>query len=255
MLAEQKRSDGRARDAILAASGVLRKFGGLTAVDVERIEIGRGAITSLIGPNGAGKSTLFNVLTRFDKAQAGHWALDGCELTNVPAHRIAEMGLVRTFQLTACLSRLTVLENMMLGAQNQTGESLWAALWPPGWRRQEAEIEERAHALIERFKLKHMVTSPAGILSGGQRKLLEMARALMAEPKLLLLDEPMAGVNPALRDSLLEHIRDSTARAPRVLIIEHDMELVRRISDHVICMAEGKVVAEGHGRAVANDRP
>jgi ABC-type branched-subunit amino acid transport system ATPase component len=241
------------QDHILHAIDVLKKFGGVVAVDVKEIAIARGKITSLIGPNGAGKSTFFNVLTGFDQADRGSWSLDGDDLTHLSPDRMARKGLVRTFQLTASLARLSVLDNMMLGATNPVGESLARALWAPGWRRREMQNEERARVLLERFRLGHMVESPAGALSGGQRKLLEMARAIMAEPRMLLLDEPMAGVNPALRESLLEHIRKINASGTTIVLIEHDMDLVRSISDQVICMANGQIVAAGTAEQVANN--
>ena len=155
------------------------------------------------------------------------------------------MGMVRTFQLTKALSRLTVLDNMKLGATGQVGERLWSALVRPRWRRQEAAIERRAEEELERFGLAHMRDEYAATLSGGQRKLLEMARALMSEPKLVLLDEPMAGVNPALTQRLLEHVLELPERGMTVLFVEHDMDVVMHISDWVICLAEGRVIAEG----------
>lgn len=238
---------------ILKAQNVVRRFGAFTAVDVEQFAIARGAITSLIGPNGAGKSTFFNVLSGFMRPSAGSWTFDSTEISQLGAHRVARLGLVRTFQHTAVAARLTVLENVMLGAKDPSGETFLSALWPARWRPAERRLAERACEVLERFKLAHLRDEPASVLSGGQRKLLEMARALMAEPKLLLLDEPMAGVNPALRDSLLEHIVDLNRQGTSVLIIEHDMELVRRISHHVVCMAEGRVIAEGPAAQVAAD--
>ena len=240
------------QDHILHAIDVVKRYGGVVAVDVKEIGIGRGKITSLIGPNGAGKSTLFNVLTGFDRADSGNWSLDGDDLTHLSPDRMARKGLVRTFQLTASLAKLSVLDNMMLGASNP-GESLLRALWPRSWRQRETENEARARILLDRFRLAHMVDSPAGALSGGQRKLLEMARAIMAEPRMLLLDEPMAGVNPALRESLLEHIREINASGTTIVLIEHDMDLVRSISDRVVCMADGQIVSEGSADSVAND--
>src|SRR5690606_5281045 len=191
---------------ILIVDGVRRSFGGLTAVDVEHLEIQRGVITALIGPNGAGKTTFFNLMTGFDRPDAGSWSFDGRNLARVPSHKAARNGMVRTFQLTKALTRLTVIENMKLGAGEQTGESFLAALLPTRWRSQETEIEARAEELLQRFKLDHMRDEYAGTLSGGQRKLLEMARSLMLDPQLVMLDEPMAGVNPALTQSLLGHV-------------------------------------------------
>ncbi|MDJ0771299.1 MAG: ABC transporter ATP-binding protein [Ilumatobacter sp.] len=232
-------------DAVLAAGGVERRFGGLTAVEVDRLEIQRGAITALIGPNGAGKTTLFNVLTGFDAADAGEWQLNGERIDRMPAYRVAQRGMVRTFQLTKSLTKLSVIDNMKLGATGQSGERLLQGLWRPSWIRQEREIEARAEALLERFGLAHMRNEFAGTMSGGQRKLLEMARALMSEPELLMLDEPMAGVNPALTQSLLAHITALRDEGMTVVFVEHDMDVVMEISDWVVVLAEGQVIAEG----------
>jgi len=240
-------------DPILVADHVSRKFGGLVAVDVEHVEIPRGAITALIGPNGAGKTTLFNLLTGFDKPDTGTWSFSGKNLAGVPAHKVAQMGQVRTFQLTKALGLLTVLENMKLGAKDQTGESLFQSVFPFLWRKQEAEIEERALEILERFKLLKLKDDFAASLSGGQRKLLEMARALMSNPTLVMLDEPMAGVNPALTESLLEHILDLKTQGMTVLFVEHDMHMVRHIADWVIVMAEGRIIAEGPPEDVMKD--
>jgi branched-chain amino acid transport system ATP-binding protein len=232
-------------DPIIIADNVTRAFGGLKAVDVDHLEIPRHAITALIGPNGAGKTTLFNLLTGFDKPDTGTWSFDGKALSGIPAFKVSQMGQVRTFQLTKSLAMLTVLENMKLGAKGQKGENFWTALVPSVWRAQDNDIEERAIELLTRFKLDAKKDDFAASLSGGQRKLLEMARALMSEPNLVMLDEPMAGVNPALTQSLLDHILGLKQSGMTVLFVEHDMQMVRHIADWVVVMAEGKVVAEG----------
>ena len=240
-------------DPILVVDAVQRRFGGLTAVDVDHLEIPRGAITALIGPNGAGKTTLFNLLCGFDKPNSGTWSFDGTNLAGVPSFKVARMGQVRTFQLTKSLSLLTVLENMKLGASNQRGEGFWSSLFPALWRSQDAEIEAKARELLARFKLDAKEKDFAAALSGGQRKLLEMARALMSDPTLVMLDEPMAGVNPALTQSLLDHILDLKEQGMTVLFVEHDMHMVRHIADWVVVMAEGRVVAEGPPEEVMED--
>jgi len=240
-------------DPILVADGVARRFGGLTAVEVDHLEVQRGVITALIGPNGAGKTTFFNLLTGFDKANEGSWSFEGKTLGGVPAHRVARRGMVRTFQLTKALSRLTVLDNMRLGATGQRGENFFRALIPGIWRSQQDSIDERAHDLLRRFKLDAKADDFAGSLSGGQRKLLEMARALMVEPTMVMLDEPMAGVNPALTQSLLGHVKDLRSQGMTVLFVEHDMDMVRDISDWVVVMAQGKIVAEGPPDVVMAD--
>lgn len=232
-------------DPILKADHVTRKFGGLTAVDVEHLEVPRGVITALIGPNGAGKTTFFNLLTGFDGPDTGEMEFNGKSVKGMRSHQIAKLGQVRTFQLTKALSLLTVLENMKLGAKDQAGEGIFRSLVPSLWKKQEAEIEERALELLKRFKLYEKKDDFAASLSGGQRKLLEMARALMTEPTLVMLDEPMAGVNPALTESLLGHVLDLKKEGMTVLFVEHDMHMVRHIADWVVVMAEGKIVAEG----------
>jgi neutral amino acid transport system ATP-binding protein len=240
-------------DPILIADDVKRTFGGLTAVDVQHVEIPRNAITALIGPNGAGKTTFFNLLTGFDKPDTGDWSFEGRSLARVPAYRVARMGLIRTFQLTKSLALLSVMENMKLGAKDQTGENIFRGLIPSIWRKQDQEIEEKALEILTRFKLDAKKDDYAASLSGGQRKLLEMARALMSDPTLVMLDEPMAGVNPALTQSLLDHILDLKAQGMTVLFVEHDMHMVRHIADWVIVMAEGRVVAEGDPHEVMKD--
>ena len=238
------------RDPIIVADNVTRTFGGLTAVDVKHVEIPRNAITALIGPNGAGKTTFFNLLTGFDKPDSGTWTFSGKSLAGIPSFKVARLGQVRTFQLTKALSLLSVLDNMKLGAKGQKGENMFTALLPWLWRKQEEEIETRAMGLLQKFKLDTKSEDYAASLSGGQRKLLEMARALMSEPQLVMLDEPMAGVNPALTQSLLDHILDLKTQGMSVLFVEHDMQMVRHIADWVIVMAEGKIVAEGPPDAV-----
>lgn len=232
-------------DPMLIAEGVRRNFGGVVAVDVDHLEVQRGSITALIGPNGAGKTTLFNLLTGFDTPNEGKWMFDGRNLEKVVAHRTAAMGMVRTFQLTKSLTKMSVIENMKLGATHQVGERWWNGLLPFRWNRQEEIIEKRADELLKRFKLDHMRNEYAGTLSGGQRKLLEMSRALMTNPRLVMLDEPMAGVNPALKQSLNEHIRGLRDDGMTVLFVEHDMDMVHDISDWVVVMAEGRIIAEG----------
>ena len=233
------------RDPIVVAENVTRSFGGINAVDVNYLEIPRHKITALIGPNGAGKTTLFNLLTGFDTPNTGKWQFEGKSLAGVSPYKVARMGMVRTFQLTKVMGKLTVMENMRLGAANQPGERLSKALFKGMWGGREKQITNEANVLLEKFKLDAKKDDYAASLSGGQRKLLEMARSLMVRPKLVMLDEPMAGVNPALTQSLLDHIKNLKAEGMTVLFVEHDMHMVRHIADWVVVMAEGKVVAEG----------
>jgi branched-chain amino acid transport system ATP-binding protein len=241
-------------DPILVADDITRTFGGLTAVDVKHVEVQRGVITALIGPNGAGKTTFFNLLTGFDRPDTGTWSFEGRSLNKVPAYKVSRMGMVRTFQLTKVLAKLTVIENMRVGATGQRGERLASAMFKSLWRGQEDEVTQKADHLLARFLLDKKREDFAGSLSGGQRKLLEMARALMADPDLVMLDEPMAGVNPALKQSLLGHVKSLRDEGRTVLFVEHDMDMVRDISDWVIVMAQGKVIAEGPPDAVMQDQ-
>ena len=240
-------------DPILVADNVTRRFGGMTAVDVRHFEIERHGITALIGPNGAGKTTFFNLMTGFDTPNTGTWQFDGKDMAHVNPEKVARGGMVRTFQLTKVMSRLTVLDNMMLGAQSHPGEGMFRSLVPGAWKKQEKENREKAEALLDRFLLYKKKDDYAGALSGGQRKLLEMARALMCDPKLVMLDEPMAGVNPALKQSLLDHIISLREDGTTVLFVEHDINMVRHIADWVTVMAEGKIVAEGQPKTVMDD--
>jgi branched-chain amino acid transport system ATP-binding protein len=239
--------------AILEVRDVVRAFGGLRAVDDASFDVEAGSITALIGPNGAGKTTFFNLLTGFDRPDTGTWTFNGQSLDGVPPYKVARRGMVRTFQLTKVLSRLRVIENMRLGATGQRGEKLLSSLFRFLWRDEESSNTERAEDLLGRFKLDTKSDDFAGSLSGGQRKLLEMARALMVDPELIMLDEPMAGVNPALKQSLLGHVKSLRDEGRTVLFVEHDMDMVRDISDWVVVMAQGRIVAEGPPDAVMAD--
>ena len=241
-------------DAILVADDVVRRFGGMTAVDVDHLEVQRGAITALIGPNGAGKTTFFNLLTGFDTPQSGRWSFEGNSLAGKSGARVAQAGMVRTFQLTKALSRLTVLQNMLLASPKNPGERFWLSWLPFTWRAHEKAATEKAMEILARFKLDTKAADFAGSLSGGQRKLLEMARALMTDPTMIMLDEPMAGVNPALVQSLLGHVQALRDEGMTVLFVEHDMHAVRHISDWVVVMAEGRIVAEGPPTTVMQDQ-
>ena len=175
-------------------------------------------------------------------------------MNGIAAYKTARLGMVRTFQLTKALTRLSVIENMKLGATDQRGENVFRGLLKPLWRAKEKEIEAKADGLLERFRLAHMRDEFAGNLSGGQRKLLEMARALMADPRLIMLDEPMAGVNPALTQSLLGHVKSLREEGRTVVFVEHDMDVVRDISDWVVVMAEGSIIAEGPPSSIGANR-
>jgi branched-chain amino acid transport system ATP-binding protein len=240
---------------LLGVEGVVKRFGGIHAVDGATFDVADGSITSLIGPNGAGKTTLFNVVTGFHRGDLGSVRFAGEEVFRRPSYAIARRGMVRTFQITKALAAMPVIDNMMLAAPDQPGERFRNVVFGPrAVRRREAEVRERSMELLEVFGLTGHVDAYAGTLSGGQRKLLELARALMAEPRLLLLDEPMAGINPTLGRRLLDHMqRLRREQGMTFLFIEHDMEVVMNHSDTVIVMAEGRVIAEGEPHHVRED--
>jgi branched-chain amino acid transport system ATP-binding protein len=241
---------------ILEVKQVVKRFGGIRAVDGASLDVKEGSITALIGPNGAGKTTLFNVMTGFYRGERGGIVFAGQTIFGLPPYAIARLGMVRTFQITKALARMPVIDNMMLAAPNQPGEKLRnVVLRPAICAKREREVREQAMKLLELFNLAPLAHEYAGTLSGGQRKLLELARALMTEPRLLLLDEPMAGINPTLGRRLLEHMRQlRDEQGVTFLFIEHDMEVVMGHSDRVIVMAEGRVIADGAPVDVRNDQ-
>jgi branched-chain amino acid transport system ATP-binding protein len=241
---------------ILEAADVVKHFGGIFAVDGASLDVREGSITALIGPNGAGKTTFFNVITGFYRPDGGAASFEGSPILGRHPHSIARMGMVRTFQITKALARMPVIDNMMLAAPDQPGERIVGLLTRPGaWRRREKEIRAEAMELLSVFNLEPLADEYAGTLSGGQRKLLELARALMTRPRMLLLDEPMAGINPTLGRRLLDHMKRLRAeQGVTFLFIEHDMEVVMNHSDRVIVMAEGRVIADGTPEKVRADR-
>jgi len=231
--------------ALLEVRDVVHAFGGVRAVDGATLDVESGSITGLIGPNGAGKSTLFNCVSGFLRPQSGSVLLEGKRIEKSAPHRIARSGLVRTFQTPRALTRMTVLDNVMLAAPRTGGERLGGALARSA-RRRERTVRARAVELLELVRLDGHADALAGTLSGGQRKLLDLVRALMVEPRILLLDEPMAGVSPTLRVELLEHILALRDRdGVTLLIVEHDLDFVMRASDRVIVMNDGHVIAQG----------
>jgi ABC-type branched-subunit amino acid transport system ATPase component len=231
---------------LLEVVDVHKSFGGVAAVAGASFDVADGSITALIGPNGAGKTTVFNLISGFLRADGGSVVFAGERIEKKRSDAIARAGLVRAFQSARVLSRMTIVENIMLGGQHQRGEQFGAAWFTPRQvARRETEVREQARRMIDLVGLSHVAHAMAGTLSGGQRKLLELGRALMVEPRLILLDEPMAGVAPTLAAQLLERIEDLRSRhRVTVLVIEHDMDVVMSISDKVVVMDEGRVIAE-----------
>jgi len=232
---------------LISVDNIVKRFGGLVAVDHCSLQVKQGTITGLIGPNGAGKSTLFNIVAGFLDADEGQILLGEEDVTGLSPHRLFDKGLVRTFQIPHELTRMTVLENLMLVPKEQSGEDLFSAWFRPGRARaDERRVRERAERVLETLQLTELRHELAGNLSGGQKKLLELGRTMMTEPRVVLLDEPGAGVNRTLLGKLSEVIqRLNKDEGYTFCIIEHDMDLIAELCDPVICMAQGTVLAEG----------
>jgi branched-chain amino acid transport system ATP-binding protein len=241
---------------LLELHELTKRFGGVRAVDRCSFTVQSGTITGLIGPNGAGKTTLFNLLTGVHRPDEGRVRFRGSDITGFPPHAVFRRGICRTFQIPREFKDLTVLENLMVVPGGQIGERLWAPWLLPGrLARQEAAIRARALDVLAIVNLVALRDAPAWTLSGGQKKLLELARTMMADPELLLLDEPGAGVNPTQMTELIRHIEWlRTERGVTMLLIEHDMDLVMRVCDPIIVMSEGRRLAEGPPDAIRRDR-
>lgn len=233
---------------LLVATGLCKSFGGIKAVHEARIEVTKGSITGLIGPNGAGKTTLFNLLSNFIRPDKGRVIFDSEPIHQLQPYQIAQQGLIRTFQVARTLSKLSVLENMLLAAQKQTGENFWQVQFQPHIvAKEERELKEQAMSVLASVGLEKKAHEYAGGLSGGQRKLLEMGRALMTNPKLILLDEPAAGVNPRLIDDICDRIHTWNRQdGMTFLIIEHNMDVIMSLCDRVWVFAEGQNLADGN---------
>ena len=254
--ADRETATGTSGETVLTVENLRKSFGGITAVDGVTFDVIAGTMTGLIGPNGAGKSTTFNLITGVHEPDSGRVVFDGTDITGWRPDRIARRGLVRSFQIARELGDMTVMENVMLAPAAQRGERFWQSVLP-GLRgrvdEQERELRERAWETLEFFELDHLADERAGALSGGQRKLLEMARVLMIDPEMILLDEPMAGVNPTLEKRLLDRLHELQARGYTFLLVEHDMDVVMNHCDPVIVLHQGKLLAEGAPDAVRRD--
>ena len=256
---EQAANDERAanmdkENVVLRVEDLVKSFGALVATDHATFEVERGTITGLIGPNGAGKSTLFNLISGFYESDAGRVTVNGTDVTHMEPYEIADHGLIRTFQTPRKLEGMTVREAMLVGPREQPGESFIKLFTDPeSVREREQRNLEDAQKILEDFEIDHLATQPATKISGGQLKLVELARAMLAEPEILLLDEPAAGVNPTLRKKLAEQIRRLNEQGTTFLLIEHDMEFVMSLADPVIVLDRGHVLMEGTPDEVQND--
>jgi branched-chain amino acid transport system ATP-binding protein len=241
-------------EPILSVSGLEKSFGGITALDGVDVTVDQG-ITGLIGPNGAGKTTFFNCITGYLEPDGGTVEFDGTDVTGDRTPRIVREGLVRTFQIPRELENMTVRENLLLAPGGQSGEKLSRA-WLRGGQFADDERRSRREAaeMAEFFELDHLLDEPAGSLSGGQRKLLELARVLLTEPQMVLLDEPLAGVNPTLEKKILERIHELESQGQTFLFVEHDIELIMEHCDHVVVMHQGQKLTEGPPSAVRSDQ-
>ncbi|MGE5311289.1 MAG: ABC transporter ATP-binding protein [Nitrospirota bacterium] len=246
---------GRSGEKMLEIRNLSKSFGGLKAIDDCSFVVRKGSITGLIGPNGAGKTTLFNVLTGFHKPDNGEILFNGRRIDGLPPYEVFRRGICRTFQIPREFGTVTVLENLMLVPEGQRGESMWSAwLRPALVQTQEEEIRRRALEVLRLVNLLDLQGEYAANLSGGQKKLLELAKTMMAAPELVFLDEPGAGVNRTLMRELAATIRELRARnGVTFLIIEHDMDLVMSLCDPVIVMSEGRKLAEGEPAAIRSD--
>ncbi|RWX80857.1 ABC transporter ATP-binding protein [Neorhizobium lilium] len=241
-------------DPVIDARDLVKRFQGVSAVDGMSLRLGAGEMVGLIGPNGAGKTTLFNLVAGSLRPTSGEIWISGCEVSQESPERRIGHGVGRTFQIPRPFPEMTVLENVLTGAQGQHGEGLLANFIRPGRvRREQAAAIGKARALLDFVTLSALEHQPARILSGGQRKLLELARILMAEPKAILLDEPAAGVNPALLETIMERVVELNRQGRSILLIEHNMDMVSRLCTRVVAMALGKPLAEGSPAQVAGN--
>jgi branched-chain amino acid transport system ATP-binding protein/neutral amino acid transport system ATP-binding protein len=239
---------------LLQVRDLARSYYGVHALRGADLSVDAGRITGLIGPNGAGKTTLFNCISGLVRPDSGRVTFDGTDITGWRADRVTGAGLVRTFQIARGFPRLSVLDNLLLYGPAQPGERVWPALLrSTAARRREAALRHQAEQIAERLRLTRLLSAPASALSGGQKKLLEIGRALMAHPKLLLLDEPVAGVNPTLAHEIGEHLRALLADGISVLLIEHHMDTIAALCDPVIVMAEGRHLKQGTFAELAAD--
>ncbi len=241
-------------DNILYVEHVRKTFGGVVALDDVVMSVRRGSMTALIGPNGSGKTTLFNVIAGVYKPDRGKVFFDGHDITGLPPEKIYHLGLVRTFQIPKMFKGMTVYENVLTAARNNPGESFLRSIIRQIWRPKELEIAAKAVDTMKLLKILHIAKNLSSAISGGQMKLVEIARGLMSDPKMLLLDEPAAGVNPTLAHEIFQFLRQlRDEQGMSMLIIEHRLDILFDYVDYVYVMHRGRIVAEGTPEEVAEN--
>ena len=238
----------------LEVTNLKKSFGGLKAVDVQSLNLNKNELTSIIGPNGAGKTTFFDLISGFQDSDEGKVYLNKKNITKSQPYSIARLGMIRTFQLTKVFDRMTVLENMMFSASTVNNDSFIKSLVRlPSQKTIEKNIKEKSFEIMKDLNIDHMANSYARELSGGQKKLLELGRSIVNDPDILLLDEPLAGVNPKLAEEILQIILNLSEKGISILMVEHNIEAVMKISQRVIVFAEGKVIADDKPENVRTD--
>ena len=239
---------------LISVNNLKKSFGGLKAVDVQELSFKEGELTSIIGPNGAGKTTFFDLISGFQNADSGSIFLKDKDISNAQPYKIARMGMVRTFQLTKVFDRMTVMENLLFSGSNIKNDSfLRSFIKLNSQKLYESNLREKANEIMNDLNIGHMVNSYARELSGGQKKLLELARSIINEPEILLLDEPLAGVNPKLAEDILSLITKLSDSGITIIMVEHNIEAVMKISERIVVLAEGSLIADGIPNEIRTD--
>ena len=240
---------------LIEVKNLKKTFGGLTAVDIENLTFNENELTSIIGPNGAGKTTFFDLISGFQNSDNGDIYLNDKDISNFQPYKIARMGMVRTFQLTKVFDRMTVLENLLFSGSEISNESLFKSIIKSkSQKNYEEHLRDKARDIMDELNILHMEDSYARELSGGQKKLLELARSIINEPEILLLDEPLAGVNPKLAEDILSLIKKLSNKGITILMVEHNIEAVMKISDRIVVLAEGSLIADGNPNDIRTDK-
>jgi len=239
---------------LIEVKDLSKSFGGLQAVNIDQIEFKKNQLTSIIGPNGAGKTTFFDLISGFQSSDSGEVFFKSENITNIQPYKIARLGMVRTFQLTKVFDRMTVLENLLFSGSSVNNDSFFKSILKlPTQKSYEKDLEERAYIVLEDLNIKHMANSYARELSGGQKKLLELARSIINNPEVLLLDEPLAGVNPKLAEDILSVILKLSEIGITIIMVEHNIEAVMKISERIAVLAEGSLIADGTPTEIRNN--